>query len=81
MSLRLLGMLEATAVKSHQHDCLNMRWSKTRAIDMLKVGQVDGVGVQKALTSTKNCRHLRMLKAGEIVCPSDKHSSWFPNTK
>lgn len=68
MSLRLLGMLEATAVKSHQRVCLNTSWTKTRAIDILKLARwmwwgAGGLDLYKELQTSKKCWEQEKLSA------------------
>jgi hypothetical protein len=76
--LSLLVMSKATAMKSHQHGCLNSSCIKTTTIELAKV---DGGNTQDLNPTSRTIVNKGMFKVREIVLPKEEHTNWLSKIK
>lgn len=73
--LHVLVMSEAGPLKSHQHDCPNMWWTRMKLKDIL-TQMVKRPGGLNAVQRT--ARNWVNLEAKEVSIPGEEHTSCYP---
>lgn len=69
---------EARSMKSNQHGCLTVTWTRTTSADMLMCKGESPQGLSPKQRNTGNCG---ILRAGETIFLRKEHNNWLSHTK
>lgn len=77
VSLHLLEMLNVTPIKSQQHDCINMKWTRATTIDMLKLtGEAHEASALKRVQAAKEGWWCEKIFSSEELTKQLPHIQW-----